>query len=319
MSSASPLYGVRRSRARRVAGCALALALCTGLPARASPLDIPLAFGPSAAMPAKSDIEAVAARVGDHYLATVPCGAEGCAINNKWDNGVLMMGVIDHWSKYGTAAYRSYAETWAAHNDWSLFTDTSGRDQENPNWHNRLTAGYTYLRLFQAGTPGASIAEVVGDLDAQLALPISPEREGIVDYVFPGSSKGSLSWKIVDANFMALPVWIAIGGQTGQTDYYDRVRDLQDYQVGVMGLQDPMTKLWFQREAVKTMTTPNGLPVVWGRGNGWIAAGLASALTELPSARWRSPRVRGRRPGRRRSCSRSRRRAAGCGAPASGR
>ena len=208
-----------------------------------------------------------------------------CAINNKWDNGVLMMGVVEHWRKYGTASYRTYAENWADHNDWTLFSNTSGRDQENPNWNNRMTAGYTYLRLTQAGSPGATVADVVRNLDAQLALQISPEREQLVDYVFPGSTKGSLSWKFVDANFTALPVWIAMGKQTGDTRYYDRVRDLQNYQLDVMRLQDPATKLYFQNENAKTKVTANGLPVLWGRGNGWMAAGLASTLTDLPTSR----------------------------------
>src|SRR6476620_8884561 len=123
---------VRRSRSLRRSLLAIVPLLAAALPAAASPVNIPLAFGPSSALPSAGDIEAASARVGDHYLAAVPCTAGGCAINNKWDNGVLMMGVIDHWSTYGTAAYRSYAERWAAHNNWSLFTDTRGSDQENP-------------------------------------------------------------------------------------------------------------------------------------------------------------------------------------------
>ena len=245
-----------------------------------------VAAAPASVLPRKSDIQAAAASVGGHYRTVVPCAPTTCAINNKWDNGVLMVGIIEHWRQYGTAAYRTYAENWASHNNWTLFSNTSGRDQENPNWNNRMTAGYTYLRLLQAGTPGASVADVISNLDAQLALGISPEREGLVNYVFPGSTRASLSWKYVDANFTALPVWVAMGAETGDERYYNRVRDLQDYQVNVMGLQSPTTRLWFQHEIAKTQTSPNGLPVVWGRGNGWIAAGLALALTELPT--WRS-------------------------------
>ena len=215
----------------------------------------------------------------------VPCTSGSCAINNKWDNGVLMMGVIEHWRAYGSSPYRTYAENWARKDAWTLFDNTSGRDQRNPNWHNRMTAGYTYLRLDQAGSAGATVADVVSNLDDQLALQVSPEREQLVDYVFPGQSTASFSWKAVDANFMALPTWVAMGRHTGDTRYYDRARDLQNYQVDVMGLQSPATKLWFQHEAAKTQTTANGRPIVWGRGNGWIAAGLANVLSELPASR----------------------------------
>ena len=101
-----------------------------------------------------------------------------------------MMGVIEHWRAYGSSPYRTYAENWARKNAWTLFDDTSGRDQRNPNWHNRMTAGYTYLRLGQAGSAGATVADVVANLDDQLALQVSPEREQLVDYVFPGQTHG---------------------------------------------------------------------------------------------------------------------------------
>ncbi|MFO1210048.1 MAG: glycoside hydrolase family 88 protein [Amaricoccus sp.] len=269
----------------RQAVISLAALLASDLAAQASPVDIALALGPSTSLPSRSDIEAVGAKVGDHYRTLVPCGAGNCAVNNRWNNAVLMMGVLQHWQTYGTAAYRSYAESWAGHNDWKLFTDTSGGDQQNPSWDNRMAAGYSYLRLLQAGTPGASVADVTRNLDAQLALPLTPEKVGLIDYVFPGSTKSSLSWKIVDANFMGLPTWIAMGRQTGDARYYDRARDLQNYQLNVMGLRDPTTGLYFQRESDKAARTAKGLHVAWGRGNGWMAAGLAEALTDLPTSR----------------------------------
>ncbi|MFO1143705.1 MAG: glycoside hydrolase family 88 protein [Amaricoccus sp.] len=139
--------------------------------------------------------------------------------------------------------------------------------------------------MLQAGTPGASIADNKRNLDAQLALPLTPEEVGLIDYVFPGSAKSSLSWKIVDSNFMGLPTWIAMGRQTGDTRYYDRARDLQNYQINTMGLRNPMTGLYFQRETDKTLRIANGLHVAWGRGNGWMAAGLADTLTDLPTSR----------------------------------
>jgi len=148
-----------------------------------------------------------------------------------------------------------------------------------------MTAGYTYLRLLQAGSPGATVADVTSNLNDQLALQLSPERQQLVDYVFPGQTKSSFSWKSVDAEFLALPVWIMMGRQSGNGDYYVRARDLQNYQVNVMGLQDATSKLWYRDEAAKTMTSPEGKKIIWGRGTGWIAGGLAIALSELPTSR----------------------------------
>jgi len=83
-------------------------------------------------MPRKGDIRNGAAAVGNHYRSAKPCPAGTCPITNKWDDAVLMMGVIEHWRKHGTAAYKTYAENWANANSWELFSDLSG-DQRNPN------------------------------------------------------------------------------------------------------------------------------------------------------------------------------------------
>ena len=235
-------------------------------------------------MPGKDDVRNAAAVVGDYYRIAKPCPAGSCEITNKWDDAVLMMGIIEHWRKHKTAAYKAYAENWARKNSWTLYSDLSG-DQQNPGWDNRMTAGYTYLRLLQAGSAGASVANVTTNLNNQLALKLTPERQGLIDYVFPGQTKSSRSWKAVDANFMALPEWITMGKHAGKASYYARGFELQNYQVNVMGLRDPTSKLWYRDEAAKPKRSPDGKKIFWGRGNGWIAGALAIALSELPTSR----------------------------------
>ncbi len=235
-------------------------------------------------LPGRDEIRADAFRVGDHYRAARPCSASSCTITNLWDDGVLMAGMTEHWRKFGAAAYRNYARNWANRKGWKLYSNTSG-SQRDPNFHNRMMAGYAYIRLSQGGVSGASLADVRANLNAQLAMPLTPERVGLIDHVFPGKTVSSFSWKAVDAEFMALPVWTIMGRSDGRADWLDRGRALHDYQVDVMGLQDPATKLWFRDEAAKSLRSPNGQKVVWGRGTGWVAAALALALEELPTTR----------------------------------
>jgi unsaturated rhamnogalacturonyl hydrolase len=232
----------------------------------------------SVTLPRKGDIQAAGAKVGNYWMSGHTSGSN----DNGWTGGVLMAGIIEHWRKYATASYKTYALNWANAYSWKLIS--SGCDRLG-NWHNRMTAGYTYLRLLQGGVAGATVADVTRNLDKQLALPISPEVTGLVNYKFPGCASGTFSWKAVDAEFMALPVWITMGKHLGNSNYYARVRDLQAYQVAPMGLQDATTKLWYRDESYKTATSPKGLKIFWGRGEGWIAAGLAIALSELPTSR----------------------------------
>ena len=234
----------------------------------------------STTMPKKGDIQAAGAKVGAYWTSVYGAGTN----SNGWNGGVLMLGIIEHWRQYATASYKTYAENWANTYAWSLLS--SGCSSAG-NWHNRMIAGYTYLRLLQAGSAGATIADVTADLNTQLSLPISPEVTGLVNHHFPGcaGTSGTFSWKAVDANFMALPVWITMGRQVSNANYYTRGSGLQNYQVSTMGIQDAATKLWYRDESYKTKTSPNGLKIFWGRGQGWIAASLAIALTELPTTR----------------------------------
>jgi len=232
----------------------------------------------STAVPPKGDIRAAGTKVGNYWMKKNQAGAN----NNGWDGGVLMLGIIEHWRQYGIASYKDYAQAWAQSHSWGLLSDGC---KLTGNYHNRMTAGYTYLRLLQAGSAGATVAKVTQSLNAQLALPVSPEVTGLVNHQFPGCSSRSFSWKAVDAEFTALPVWITMGKWNGRLKYYNRASALQSYQAHTMGLQDPTTKLWYRDESYKTKLSPNGLKIHWGRGQGWIAAGLAITLTELPTDR----------------------------------
>jgi unsaturated rhamnogalacturonyl hydrolase len=245
---------------------------------------LPATPAAAATMPGRDQIRVEAFRVGDHYRAAVPCSASGCAITNHWDDGVLIAGVVEVWRTFSATAYRSYATDWANRQSWRLYSNTSG-NQRDPNFHNRMMAGYAYIRLSEGGVAGASLADVRANLEARLAMPLTQERIGLTDHVFPGKTDSSFSWKAVDAEFMALPVWTMMGRKDGRAPYHDRGRELQDYQVDIMGLQDPVTKLWYRDEAEKSLLSPNGRKVVWGRGAGWIAAALAATLEELPTAR----------------------------------
>ena len=240
----------------------------------------------SATVPRRDDIRNTAATVGNHYRTAKPCSAGSCAITNKWDDAVLMMGMIEHWRKFGTAAYRTYAENWARKNAWNLFTNTSGSDQRNPNWHNRMTAGYTYLRLLQAGTAGATVANVRTNLDDQLALQLAPERQQLVDHVFPGRRQALL---LLEGG--GRRVHGAAGmDHDGQARRQRRLlpprrATCRTTRSRSWGSRTPRASSGTATKPPRRKRSPDGKPIVWGRGTGWIAGALALALSELPASR----------------------------------
>jgi len=250
------------------------------------------AMSTSIEVPRKGDIRAVAEKVGNYWMTNNPCnaGAGNCPMSNSWDKGVLMMGIVDHWRKHPTAtAYKTYALNWANEHNWQLY-DTDPCNDWKANWHNRMIAGYTYLRLKGGGVTGANLlTDTIANLDTQVLLPLSAtDGTGLVDYAFGCGTAGTFSWKAIDAEFMALPTWIAYGKNTGNTAYYTRAYALQNHQATTLGLQDPTTKLWYRDETFVPPNgkfSPNGFPIVWGRGTGWIAGALANAVAWLPTSR----------------------------------
>ncbi len=87
-------------------------------------------------------------------------------------------------------------------------------------------------------------------------------------------------WCWADAIFMAPPAWALATRVTGDPKYADyaasETRDVIEY------LQDPETGLLFRDSRYFDAKTPNGKPVFWSRGNGWVFAGLARFIDALP-------------------------------------
>ena len=106
-----------------------------------------------------------------------------------------------------------------------------------------MIAGYTYLRLKGGGVTGATLlTDTIANLDAQVLLPAfsaTDDGTGLVDYAFGCGTAGTFSWKAIDAEFMALPTWIAYGKKTGNTAYYARAYALQNHQATTMRAPGP--------------------------------------------------------------------------------
>jgi rhamnogalacturonyl hydrolase YesR len=87
-----------------------------------------------------------------------------------------------------------------------------------------------------------------------------------------------LAW--CDALFMGPPALAAVSSATGDARYLDLANRLwwktTDY------LYDKDEHLYFRDSRYFDQREPNGKKVFWSRGNGWVIAGLARVLQEMP-------------------------------------
>jgi rhamnogalacturonyl hydrolase YesR len=88
-------------------------------------------------------------------------------------------------------------------------------------------------------------------------------------------------WAWCDALFMAPPALAAVSSVTGERKYLDLANRLwwktTDY------LYDRDEHLYYRDSRYFDQREPNGRKVFWSRGNGWVFAGLARMLDDMPA------------------------------------
>lgn len=87
-------------------------------------------------------------------------------------------------------------------------------------------------------------------------------------------------WCWSDALFMAPPAWIALSEASGDDRYLAHAD--QEFWATTNYLYDTEEHLFFRDSRYFTQRDPAGRRIFWSRGNGWVFAGLARILNELP-------------------------------------
>ena len=89
-------------------------------------------------------------------------------------------------------------------------------------------------------------------------------------------------WTWCDALFMAPPVYVQLYNETGEKRYLDFMKKeyLETYNL----LYDKSEHLFYRDFRYIGKQEANGAKVFWGRGNGWVIAGLANMLKVYPKS-----------------------------------
>lgn len=201
--------------------------------------------------------------------------------------------------------------------NWQLnLWDTKGYKYHTWHWAN--AAGYTGLlelskisqnkvyekRLLQIGTDldwdtGPSrffaddycIAQIYSSLYVKYKKPEMLSRfKLLADTILAQPHTESLDWKDsinyrewawCDALFMGPPAFAYFSTATKQTKYLDLAMKLwwktHDY------LYDSTEQLYFRDQRFFKQQEKNGKKVFWSRGNGWVLAGLARTVDNMPA------------------------------------
>ena len=210
---------------------------------------------------------------------------------NGWADGVFMSAVAD-WTQYDNShEFRQWYEGVAK----QLFYEPGPRTINPANdvavslayatiWRNsdekeRFPLNEIdywnvdmIMRLYGGWTP---LIPTIERLDYQMKY--YPQTNDSLRFENPYNQE---RWCWCDALYMAPPTYAAFAGITGNREYLDFMEREFWYTVNV--LYDRQERLFYRDARYFTQREKNGEKVFWGRGNGWVAAGIARVVDLLP-------------------------------------
>ncbi len=182
-----------------------------------------------------------------------------------WTYGALYTGIMALSDIADDAKYHDAMVEMGERQGWKLRPRTYHADDQ--------CVAQTYLDLYLQHRDPAMLGPVKERFDAILAHPRSDDLHFVTD----GSG---VRWSWCDALFMAPPAWVRLYNATGDRrclDFMDR-----EWHVTSDLLYDKDEHLYFRDSRYLNQHEANGRKVFWSRGNGWVLAGLARVLQNLP-------------------------------------
>jgi unsaturated rhamnogalacturonyl hydrolase len=172
-----------------------------------------------------------------------------------WVQGAFLTGVMEAYRGTSDEAYLKYARKVADDNSWKL-----GPRPDHADDH---IVGQTYVELHRLSAASS---------------PLEETRQGI-DRVIEKQHSGRKLWHWCDALYMAPPTFAKLSQITGDKRYLAEMDRL--FWDATAYLYDPAEKLYYRDD--RFFNPADGKKIFWSRGNGWVLAGLARLLDEIPA------------------------------------
>ena len=190
-----------------------------------------------------------------------------------WDDAAYHTGNMEVVKLFPQLNYMDYSMKWANFNHWEGATERNsklwkyklyGEDQYHVLFGDWQICFQTYLDLYEIEPSENKIARA----------------KEVMNYMV--NSKENDYWWWADALYMVMPVMTKMYRLTGQEKYLDKLYSCISYADSIM--LDKETGLYFRdgKYVYPKHKTLRGRKDFWARGNGWVLAGLAKVLQDMP-------------------------------------
>lgn len=200
-----------------------------------------------------AEIKKLMEKVNDYWIKRNPESGD-CA----WERGAYFIGDLEAYRVTAKTEYLNYAVKWADDNDWKFYNDPEYNTENADN----IICGQTYLDMLDLGIDSATDQHMLKTMDNLCA------------------DSNNTYWWWIDTIYMALPLFYRMAKRYNNKKYAQKGYALYTDTKVRRKLFDEEEGLWYRDE--NFMPGGSGVPgnekVFWGRGNGWIFAGIARAL-----------------------------------------
>lgn len=191
---------------------------------------------------------------------------------DAWTNGVFYLG-LKRWASVSNNSDVYY--DWLYHNigeknKWQIPSNFIDYPKYSIYHADELCIGQFYLELYDKYKERTIIEATKQRLDAIINNPPSMNM----------SYLNKQTWTWCDALFMAPAVYLGMAQIENDTTYINAMHS--QFMTTYNHLFDTEEKLFFRDDSYFDKREENGEKIFWGRGNGWVIAGLANTINLLP-------------------------------------
>ncbi len=193
-------------------------------------------------------------------------------VRSFWDNAAYHTGNMEAYFLTGNEAYRAYSEAWAEHNDWQ-----GARETDPAKWKSSYGESDEYVLFGDYQVCFQTYADLYSILPEERR--IARARE-VMEYEM--STPRNDYWWWSDGLYMVMPVMTKMYRITGNRLYLSKLYEYIRYSDSIM--LDEQTGLYYRdaKYVYPKHKSLNGKKDFWSRGDGWVLAGLAKVLKDLP-------------------------------------
>lgn len=213
-----------------------------------------------------------------------------------WDNAAYHTGNMEVYKLLGDKQMLDYSIRWAEHNLWKGATEPDpakwkykqyGEGQDFVLFGDWQICFQTYIDLFsfELGTLNFEVYDLTkAQGNPKVKSSMFKVQRAIEVMGYEADSKANDYWWWADALYMVMPVMTKMYRLTGNEKYLDKLYENICYSDSIM--LDHETGLYFRdgKYVYPKHQTASGKKDFWARGDGWVLAGLAKVLQDMPES-----------------------------------